>query len=69
MLHISRRKVSFKTSAYPRFCKRRVLFCTQVRSMEGKNPLTIHEIYTALILSDSRSDWASQFAATKQVED
>ena len=36
--------VFFKTSACPRFCKRRVLFCTQVRSMGGENPLTIHEI-------------------------
>ena len=39
-LHISRRKGSFfKTSACPRFCKRRVLFCTQVRSMGVKIPL------------------------------
>ena len=30
-LHILRKKGSFfKTSACPRFCKRRVLFCTQV---------------------------------------
>ena len=27
--------VFFETSACPRFCKRRVLFCTQVRSMGG----------------------------------
>ena len=31
--------VFFKTSACPRFCKRRVLFCTQVRSMGVKTPL------------------------------
>ena len=31
--------VFFKTSACPRFCKRRVLFCTQVRSMGVKIPL------------------------------
>ena len=31
-------------SACPRFCKRRALFCTQVRSMRGENPLTIHEV-------------------------
>ena len=38
-LHISRKKGSFfKTSACPRFCKRRVLFCTQVRSMGSKSP-------------------------------
>ena len=55
--------VFFKTSACPRFCKRRVLFCTQVRSMGVENPLTIHEIYAALTPSDSRSDWASEFPA------
>ena len=27
--------------------------------MGGENPLTIHEIYSALTPSDSRSDWAS----------
>ena len=31
--------VFFKTSACPRFCKRRVLFCTQVRGMEDEIPL------------------------------
>ena len=36
-LRISRKKGSFfKTSACPRFCKERVLFCTQVRSMGVK---------------------------------
>ena len=52
--------VFFKTSACPRFCRRRVLFCTLVRSMGGggdENPLTIHEIYAALTPSDSRSDF------------
>ena len=39
-LRISRKKGSlFKTSACPRFCKRRVLFCTQVRSLGVKIPL------------------------------
>ena len=39
-LRISRKKGSFfKTSACPRFCIRRVLFCTQVRSMGVKIPL------------------------------
>ena len=28
----------------------------------GENSLTIHEIYAALTPSDSRSDWASEFA-------
>ena len=37
--------------------------------MGGENPLTIHEIYAALKESDSRSDWASVFAAAKQAED
>ena len=39
-LRISQKKGSFfKTSACPRFCKRRVLFCTQVRSMGVNIPL------------------------------
>ena len=29
----------------------------------GPKSLTIHEIYAALTPSDSRSDWASEFAA------
>ena len=62
-------EVFFKTSACPRFCKRTILFCTQVQSMGVGNPLTIHEIYAALTPSDSRSDWASEFAAAKQAED
>ena len=37
--------------------------------MGGENPLTIHDIYAALTPSDSRRDWASGFAAAKQVED
>ena len=55
--------VFFRTSACPRFCIRRVLFCTHVRSMGRENPLTIHEIYAALTPSDFRSDWASKSAA------
>ena len=59
-LRILRKKGSFfKTSACPRFCKIRILFCSQVQSMGVKNPLTIHEIYAAL----TPSDWASEFAA------
>ena len=34
--------------------------------MVDVNPLTIHEIYTALTPSDSRSDLAFEFAAAKQ---
>ena len=29
----------------------------------GQNPLTLQEIYAALTPSNSRSDWASEFAA------
>ena len=36
--------------------------------MRGENPLAIHELSAALTPSDSRSDWASESAATKQVE-
>ena len=36
---------------------------TKARSIGGENPLTIHVIYVALTPSDSRSDWASEFAA------
>ena len=36
--------------------------------MGVENPLTIHEIYTALTPSDSQIDWASESAAAKQVE-
>ena len=31
--------------------------------MGGSKALTINEIYAALTTSDSRSDWASEFAA------
>ena len=65
--------VFFKTFACPRFCKRRVLFCTQVRSMGGENPLTIHEIYAALTPCDSEvtglPSLLPRLAATKQAED
>ena len=45
LLRISRRKGSFfKTSACPRFCKRRVLFCTRVRSMGVKIPLGLFHL-------------------------
>ena len=61
-LRVSRRKGSFfKTSACPRFCKRRVLFVPRCE-VWGSNPLTIHETYAALTPSDSRSDWASESA-------
>ena len=71
VMYFAEEGIFFKTSACPRFYKSRVLFCTQVRSMGGENPLTIHKIlvYAALTLSDSRSDWASELAAAKQAED
>ena len=37
--------------------------------MGSENPLAINEISAALTLSDSRSDWASESTAAKQVED
>ena len=37
--HFAEEGSFLKTSACPRFCKRRVLFCTQVRSMGVKIPL------------------------------
>ena len=70
-LRISRKKGSFfKTSACPRFCKRRVLFCTQVRSMGVKIPVQS----TNLTPSYSRSDSGlpsllPPLAAAKQAED
>ena len=64
MLHISRKKGAFfKTLACPRFCKRRVLFLYPGTKYGGQNPLTIHEIYAALTLSDSEKSRASEFAA------
>ena len=57
--------VFFKTSACPRFCT----FLYPGTKYGGQNPLTIHEIYAALTLSDSRSDWACEFAAAKHAED
>ena len=49
-----------------RISRKKGTFCTQVRSRGGggrENPLTIHKIYAALTPSDSRNDWASEFAA------
>ena len=58
--------VFFKTSACQRFCKNRTLFCTQVQSMGGGGGgagVKICSQYTKYTPSDSRSDWASKFAA------
>ena len=63
--------VLFKTSACPRFCKRRVLFCTQVRSMGGENPLTIHKIYAAPMTPEviGLPSLLPPLAAAEQAED
>ena len=54
-LRISRRKGSFfETSACPRFCKRRVPFCTQVRSMGASHPYKYNYIHI-IQLSTNRS--------------
>ena len=58
-----------KTSACPRFCKKKGTFLYPGTKYGGENPLTIHEIYAALTPSDARSDWGSEFAAAKQAED
>ena len=74
-LRISRKKGScFKTSACPRFCKRRVHFLYPGTKYGGQNPLTIHEIYAALTPSDSRCDSGlpsllPALATAKQAED
>ena len=55
-LHISRKKGSFfKTSACPRFCKRSVLFCTQVRSMGSKFP------YNPWNIRGSDAEWLPKY--------
>ena len=51
------------------FRGRRGLFLYPGTKYGGQNPLTIHELYAALTPSDSRSDWASEFATAKQAED
>ena len=53
-LHISRKKGSYFKTAYPRFCKRRVLFCTKVQSMGVNIPLQSTK-YTVLIYNTSNT--------------
>ena len=69
-LRISRKKGSFLRPPHVRdFVKEGYFF---VPRYGGQNPLTNHEIYAAVGLtpSDSRSEWASEFAAaTKHTED
>ena len=63
---ISRKKGSFLRPPHVRyFVKEGYTFVLryEVGGGGGENPLTIHEIYAALTPSDSRSDWASEFAA------
>ena len=69
-LCISWKKGSFfRPPQFHDFVKEGYFFCTQVRSMGGKNPLTIHEIYAALTSSDSLSYWASEYDTTTRAED
>ena len=49
--------------------QRGALTVLHISRKKVENSLTIHEIYAALTPSDSRSDWASEFAAAKQAED
>ena len=69
-LRISRMKGSFLRPPHVRdFVKEGYFLCPGTK-YGGEKSLTIHEIYTALTPSDSRSDWASEFAAAaKQAED
>ena len=63
MLRISRMKGSFLRPPHVRdFVKEGYLFVPRYEVWGGENSLTIHEIYAALTPSDSRSDWASEFA-------
>ena len=63
-LCILRKKGSFLRPPHVRdFVKVTYFFVPRYIVWGGENPLTIHEIYAALTLSDSRSDWASEFAA------
>ena len=69
-LRILRKKGSFlRPSACPRFVKEGYFFVSRYE-VWGENPFTNHEISAALTPSDSRSDWASESAATaKPAED
>ena len=63
-LRISRNEGSFIRPPHVRdFVKEGYFFVPRYEVWGGENPLTIHEIYAALTPSDSRSDWASEFAA------
>ena len=63
-LRISRKKGSFLRPPHFRdFVKEGYIFVPRYEIYGGENPLTIKEIYAALTPSDSRNDWASEFAA------
>ena len=69
-LHISQKKGSFfKTSACPRFCKRRVLFCSQVRSMGSKSPYNPRNIRRVTPEVTGLPSLLPPLAAAKQAED
>ena len=69
-LRISRKKGSFLRPPYVRdFVKEGYFFVPRYEVWGLKSPI-IHKIYAALTLCDSRSDWASKFAAAaKHAED
>ena len=69
-LYISRKKGPFLRPPHVRdFVKEGYFFVPKYEVWGSENPLTIHEIYAALMPSDYRCDWASEFAATIQAED
>ena len=65
-LSISRKKGSSLRPPHVRDFVKEGYFFVPRYEVWGENPLTIHEIYTALTPSDSRSDCASEFAAAKK---
>ena len=66
---ISRKNGSFLRPPHVRdFVKEGYFFVPRYVVWGGENPLTIHEIYAALTPNDSRSDWASEYAAAKQAQ-
>ena len=63
VLCISRKKASFLGPPHVRDFVKEGYFFEPRYEVWVQNPLTIHEIYAARTPSDSRSDWASEFAA------
>ena len=63
VLRISRKKGYFLRPPHVRDFVKEGYFFVPRYEVWGSKSLTIHEIYAALTPSDSRSDWASEFAA------